>query len=1057
MDRPALPEDVAARTGPAGGRGGGRGVRAYLVALVLVLLLPAWLAAGLAARRLAEADRQAIAADGREAARAIAAATEREIGALHASLVALATSPALAEGDLELFHRQASTLAAALGAQVMLIAPDGRQLVNTALPYGTPLPRAAWSDGLAEGGRAMVSEVYRAPIGGRATVAVSLPVRIPGAETAEGLTDMLSIGADAVRFWSRALRQVALPPGWIAAVHDRGEVILARHPDPERFVGQPVHPDALAVLHAAPPGTAQGWSAGSTSRDGKPVYMAWHRLANAPWTALVGVPGEAVDGLLRRSLLPVAAGGGVVVFGLSLGLALWGTRRIARPLALLERAAAAVGRGEVPAPLRPSGLRELDAVAAALSAAAVERRESEAQGAALAARLEAVLESTTDGVLVVDPDWRVTYANSRARRMLERRSGGGADAGAAAAPAGGPLRPLLRSSLWDAFRPEFGGPFEPAYRRAMRDRLPQGVSGYHPQLGLWISADAFPDGKGGLTIFFRDISAAKLAEEALRDSEARLKAVLEHVPVGVLLAEAPSGRRLLINRQAAGILGRGPAGGGSGGGGGETEGEEAAWEAYDAQCNRIAEADLPLARTLAAGTHEQGEMRLLRPDGTLVWIRAWSAPIRDTAGRMTGAVVAFADIGAERAAAEALRRQVAAETAARQAAISAAEALAESEERFRRFGEASPDGLWIGDPAGRRLDYTNPAFERMWHASRAALAADPGLWLARVHPEDRARAAAAIPQAVSGDAAAPVDIEYRLLLDEEPNGAGNAAAPRGTIRWMRDILFPIRDAAGRVVRLGRLVRDVTPRKEWEERQAMLMGELNHRVKNTLATVQSLARQTARGGGGGGGGVAVAAASEAETGAIRRFLEDFQARLLALARGHDLLTARTWRGASLGEVIAAALAPWRSPERTDAASDGSGEAPRILEAGPDGVWLAPRQALGLALGLHELATNAAKHGALSRRDGGGQVALRWEVPAEPEGLVTLVWREKGGPPVNPPSRRGFGSRLLERGLAAELGRDASVALRYDPQGLQAIIRFRAAAPPGTSAAGRGGEV
>src|SRR5690606_32318773 len=108
--------------------------------------------------------------------------------------------PALASGDLAQFHRQASTLAAAIGVEVMLTAPDGRQLVNTEAPFGRPLPRATWADGLDQGGASasdtLVSEVFRAPIGGRAAIAVSLPVRLPDGEP-DGPPDLLSIGADA--------------------------------------------------------------------------------------------------------------------------------------------------------------------------------------------------------------------------------------------------------------------------------------------------------------------------------------------------------------------------------------------------------------------------------------------------------------------------------------------------------------------------------------------------------------------------------------------------------------------------------------------------------------------------------------------------------------------------------------------------------------------------------------------------------------------------------------------------------------------------------------------
>jgi two-component sensor histidine kinase len=186
----------------------------------------------------------------------------------------------------------------------------------------------------------------------------------------------------------------------------------------------------------------------------------------------------------------------------------------------------------------------------------------------------------------------------------------------------------------------------------------------------------------------------------------------------------------------------------------------------------------------------------------------------------------------------------------------------------------------------------------------------------------------------------------------------------------------------------------------EARRALLIGELNHRVKNTLAVVQSLAAQTARGAPD-----------------LPAFASAFQARLLALARAHDLLTARGWEPAGLGDVVRAALAPWM-PE--------GGEGGRVSLALQDGgggagpaAAVSPRQAQALVLALHELATNAAKHGALSRP--GGRVEVRCAAGAD--GALAVEWAEAGGPPVaGPPARRGFGTRLLERGLARDLGPD-----------------------------------
>jgi two-component sensor histidine kinase len=202
------------------------------------------------------------------------------------------------------------------------------------------------------------------------------------------------------------------------------------------------------------------------------------------------------------------------------------------------------------------------------------------------------------------------------------------------------------------------------------------------------------------------------------------------------------------------------------------------------------------------------------------------------------------------------------------------------------------------------------------------------------------------------------------------------------------------------------------------RQALLVAELNHRVKNTLATVQSVAAQTLR----------------SARGDTVRFTHEFGQRLQVLAAAHNLLTVHSWGWTDLAAVVQAALGPWLD-------DDEGGGAPRVVVHGPPGTLLAPRQAQAVVLGLHELATNAVKYGALSRAV--GQVELDWS--RGPDGAVELRWAEAGGPPVaGPPERRGFGTRLLERGLAQDLGPDAVVELRFEPAGLHARIRFRPAA-------------
>lgn len=185
-------------------------------------------------------------------------------------------------------------------------------------------------------------------------------------------------------------------------------------------------------------------------------------------------------------------------------------------------------------------------------------------------------------------------------------------------------------------------------------------------------------------------------------------------------------------------------------------------------------------------------------------------------------------------------------------------------------------------------------------------------------------------------------------------------------------------------------RDLSAQAAARERQRLLIDELNHRVKNTLATIQSIAGQTLRN-----------AATPAEG------REALETRLIALANAHDVLTRENWEGANVREIVASAMSAYTV--------DGAEQ--RIRIEGPD-IRLLPRAALAIAMGLHELATNAAKYGALSNAT--GRVSISWKVRAEAPELFDLRWAENGGPPVKEPRKRGFGSRLVERGLAQDLG-------------------------------------
>ena len=204
--------------------------------------------------------------------------------------------------------------------------------------------------------------------------------------------------------------------------------------------------------------------------------------------------------------------------------------------------------------------------------------------------------------------------------------------------------------------------------------------------------------------------------------------------------------------------------------------------------------------------------------------------------------------------------------------------------------------------------------------------------------------------------------------------------------------------------IGRLTREIGQRRQAEQHQRTLVEELNHRVMNMLTTVQGIVRQTLR-------NASVAPDTQRMT----------DARIAALAAGHRLIARASWNAVELSQMVSAILLPL---------DVGSG---RIQAHGPEAL-LRPNQAMALAMAFHELATNAVKYGALSNNV--GHVRISWEVRRT--GDVHLSWVEEGGPPVKEPDRRGFGSRLIEKNLPAELG--GSVRREFLPHGLRCMITF-----------------
>jgi PAS domain S-box-containing protein len=312
-----------------------------------------------------------------------------------------------------------------------------------------------------------------------------------------------------------------------------------------------------------------------------------------------------------------------------------------------------------------------------------------------------------------------------------------------------------------------------------------------------------------------------------------------------------------------------------------------------------------------------------------------------------------------------------------------------SEAKFRTIAEALPAFVWILG-VDLKLVYVNERWIRF-----SGLSPDQALgfsWMDAIHPDDLKQIVSDIRHLIENESAYTVEARYR--------------PPNGEYRWHMIRAEPLHNARGEFVGWCGASVDIHDRKIAEERQDLLIRELHHRVKNTLATVQAIVSSTAR----------TAASMDA-------FYGSFVPRLVSLAHTHDLLTGDQWQKASLGELLRNELGPY---------ADATGT--RVVIEGPV-VEFPSEAAVPLGMAIHELTTNAAKHGAFSTSE--GKVEVRWTVSDEEPGPVLhLAWTERNGPPVRAPTSQGFGSRLLRRVLTAQL--EAKVDIAYEEAGLRCTI-------------------
>lgn len=459
-------------------------------------------------------------------------------------------------------------------------------------------------------------------------------------------------------------------------------------------------------------------------------------------------------------------------------------------------------------------------------------------------------------------------------------------------------------------------------------------------------------------------SVPPLIGAMLRASEG----LLDVLPIATFVCDA-KGTFLQYNRRAVEIWGRTPAPG-------QTHASFSAASRFFEMDGTPMQQPL-LASVLASGVPVRGaQHRVQRPDGTRIVVSVSIEPLRSARGELIGAVNCFLDVTERERMTEAL------EESRRHSREQEQRLAATYEHAAIGISEIAPDGHFLR---------VNEAICAITGRSRDELLASQLFRF--THPDDVDADRLAFRKQVAGELEF-YSIEKRFVR------------PDGRLIWMSVRSSPVRNAEGGLLYVVRVVQDITERKEAERRQKLLLDELNHRVKNTLATVQSLATQTAR---------AVMNPHD--------FRSSFEGRLIALSKAHDQLTRRHWERAELREVLTGSLAPYAAPDR-------------VLLRGED-LQLRPRAVLTLAMVVHELTTNAAKYGALSVP--GGRLEIRW-APVDQEGqrLLRLDWIERDGPPVAVPKRRSFGSRLIESSIAAEL--HGTTRLDFAESGLTCEMRM-----------------
>jgi len=563
------------------------------------------------------------------------------------------------------------------------------------------------------------------------------------------------------------------------------------------------------------------------------------------------------------------------------------------------------------------------------------------------ARLQPILNTALDAVVVMDAHGALVDWNARAEAVFGWRR-----------------EEILGRPLGDVIvPPHLRAAHHDGLVRFLATREPRALDRLLEMTAIRRGGEAFPvelsvthwgeEDPGLFLGFIRDISERRDAVDRLAASEARFRAAIEAVQ-GVLWTNNAQGEMIGEQPGWAGLTGQ-------------------TAEAYQGfGWTRALHPDdiQPTLQAWLAAVAErrtfEWEHRVRRRDGVWRDFRVRAIPWFERDGTIREWVGVHTDVTEEKAAEVKLR---------------------ESEALFRTLADAAPAPVWMTAPEGG-VEFVNAAFSEFSGVGKGELLGQA--WISLIHPDDVAQVLARRHAARVGPEAYSFEARFR----RQPEGW----------RWMLVHAKPRIDANGVFLGYVGMAMDLTEIKMAEIHQQLLINELNHRVKNTLASIQSIARQTLR-------------PDQVDPQAREQFID----RLLAMSAAHNILTSESWAGAVVDDIVREALRPFvdeRDPERVSIA----GAPLRVL----------PGTALALALAVHELGTNAVKYGALSCPE--GRVRIDWSVDGGKHAV--LRWREEHGPPVHEPTRRGFGARLLERGLTADLG--GKPELVFAPEGVVARL-------------------